>query len=102
MEKNELTTRDVAEKMLLEGRRINKFTFLNETSQLLGIASVCLAQRILEIRQEKGWNICSGQVKGKGTLKEYWLDQEEINRITGKKIVNEQGTLGLFGEPMWW
>lgn len=97
-----ITTMELAEKLLLEGRRINKFTFLTETSQQLGIASVCLAQRILDIKQQKGWNIRSSQVKGKGTLKEYWLDEDEIDRILGRKTKHEQGNLGLFGEPTWW
>lgn len=69
------TTIEIAQDMLMSGAKINKFTFLNEAN------SVCLAQRIKDIRQMYGWNIKSQSVKGKGTLKEYWLEQEEIERI---------------------
>ena len=60
---------------MLDGRKINKFTFLNETG------SVCLAQRILDVRQSKNWNIRSKAIKGKGALREYWLEPDEIKRI---------------------
>ena len=45
------------------------------------------------IREQKGLNIHTASIKGKGTLKEYWLDKEEIERITKPK----QMGLGLFG-----
>ena len=69
------TSQQIAEEMLLSGQKVNKYTFLSAAN------SVCLAQRILDIRQQKGWNINSASVKGKGTLKEYWLEKEEIERI---------------------
>lgn len=70
-----ITTVERLQELLLDGRRVNKFTFLHETG------SVCLAQRILDIRQTLGWNIRSRAIKGKGALREYWLDPEEIQRI---------------------
>ena len=71
------TTSEILQDMLLKGRKINKFNFLDETN------SVCLAQRILELRQ-MGWNIRSRAIKGKGNLREYWLEREEINRLDRK------------------
>ena len=59
---------------LLDGRHLTKFDFLEMTN------SVCLAQRVLELRQE-GWDIKDKPVRGKGNLREYWLDREEILRI---------------------
>lgn len=72
------TTQDIVEEMLLQGKHINKFDLLSVAN------SVCLAQRILDIREQKGWNIQSKSVPGKGTLKEYWLEPEEIARIREK------------------
>ena len=104
-----MTTREIVEKMLLNGKHINKFDLLSMAN------SVCLAQRIQEIRNN-GWDVKSKTVKGKGTLVEYWLDESEIERITGTKktdelsvkeekkasqIAYDQGTLGLFGERTW-
>ena len=84
------TTQEIVEAMLLEGKPITKFDMLNATN------SVCLAQRILDIKRTRGWHIRDGIVEGKGTLKKYWLDPEEIERITGKPRQEEQ--LGLFGD----
>lgn len=75
-----MNTTEVVEKMLLEGKHINKFDLMAVTS------SVCLPQRILDIRQ-KGWNISSKSIKGKGTLKEYWLEPQEIARIKKNEVV---------------
>ena len=108
-----MTTRQIVEDMLLKGKRITKFDLLTVAN------SVCLAQRIQEIRNS-GWNVQSKTIKGKGTLVEYWLDKSEIERITGTKktdeqlfteteniaetpnivpqIAEEQVSLGLFGE----
>ena len=78
-----LTSQEVLQELLLDGRKVNKFTFLHESG------SVCLAQRILELRQA-GWNIRSRAIKGKGALREYWLEPEEIQRIKGNlKPFNE-------------
>ena len=108
-----MTTREIVEDMLLKGKRITKF-------DLLAVAnSVCLAQRIQEIRNA-GWDVKSRTVKGKGTLVEYWLEQSEIDRILERnptdeqllteseniaeslnnvpQIAEEQQSLGLFGE----
>lgn len=81
------TTQEVVEDLLIQGKHITKFDLLTYAN------SVCLAQRILDIRQTKGWNIQSASVKGKGSLREYWLDQEEIDRITRPR----QMGLGLLG-----
>lgn len=81
------TTQEIVEDLLIQGKHINKFDLLAHAN------SVCLAQRILDIREQKGWDIHSASIKGKGTLKEYWLDKEEIERITKPK----QMGLGLFG-----
>lgn len=81
------TTQEIVEDLLLQGKHINKFDLLSMAN------SVCLAQRILDIKEQKGWNICSKSVPGKGTLKEYWLEPDEIARI--KKPV--QLGLGLLG-----
>lgn len=90
MGKMSKTVQDTVEEMLLKGLRITKFDLLNVTN------SVCLAQRILDIKQTKGWHIRGGNRKGKGNLKEYWLDPEEIERITGKPHKKEQ--IGLFSD----
>lgn len=68
------TTTEVLMEALLDGRHLTKFDFLEMTN------SVCLAQRVLELRQE-GWDIKDKPVKGKGNLREYWLEREEILRI---------------------
>ena len=68
------TTTEILMEALLDGRHLTKFDFLEMTN------SVCLAQRVLELRQED-WDIKDKPVKGKGNLREYWLEQEEINRI---------------------
>ena len=85
------TTQEIVEEMLLKGKHINKFDLLSVAN------SVCLAQRILDIKEQKGWNIRSASVKGKGTLKEYWLEANEIARIKGVKTKTEQMGLGLLG-----
>ena len=85
------TTQEIVEEMLLKGKHINKFDLLSVAN------SVCLAQRILDIKEQKGWNIRSASVKGKGTLKEYWLEADEIARIKGVKTKTEQMGLGLLG-----
>lgn len=79
-----LTTQERLEELLLDGRRVNKFSFLQETG------SVCLAQRILDIRQTKNWNIRSKAIKGKGALREYWLEPSEIKRIKAEIYPHKQ------------
>lgn len=108
-----MTTKEIVKRMLMQGKRITKFDLLTVSN------SVCLAQRIQEIRNS-GWDVQSRTVKGKGTLVEYWLEKSEIERITGTKssdeqllteteniaetpnivpqIAEEQVSLGLFGE----
>lgn len=77
---------EVAKKLLLEGRHIT-FRDLEDNTD---IKSVKLAQRIYDIRHKDGWNVKSKTVKGKGTLLEYWLEKDEIDRIKGLKNSNEQ------------
>lgn len=98
MGRNRTTTEEV-KAMLLSGRHITKVDLFYESE----VASSCLPQRIYDIRRETDWDIKSQSVKGKGTLREYWLEPEEICRITGRSIPKqEQATLGLFGETTWW
>lgn len=73
-----MTTLEFVKKELLKGRKVNKFDLLNKTG------SVCLAQRILDIRQE-GWDVRSRAIKGKGNLREYYLDKDERQRIKDEK-----------------
>lgn len=79
------TTSEVLQDVLLSGSHINKFDFLALTN------SVCLAQRILELRQ-LGWFIRDKAVEGKGNLREYWLDADEIERIkkTPRMVTNSE------------
>lgn len=78
------TSSEILQDLLLKGRKVNKFTFLDYTN------SVCLAQRVLELRQ-LGWNIRSRAIKGKGNLREYWLDREEIDRLNSR-LTESQNT----------
>lgn len=82
-----VTSQEKLERMLLSGDRVNKFLFYERTG------TVCLAQRILDIKQDKGWFIRSRTIKGKGTLREYWLDKDEISRIKGEKPKDEQSPI---------
>ena len=75
------TTTEILQEALLLGKHLTKFDFLNLTN------SVCLAQRVQELRQ-MGWNIVDKNVPGKGTLKEYWLEPEEIARIKVASVCN--------------
>ena len=114
------TTTEEVKTMLLSGRHITKLDLFHESD----IHSSCLPQRIYDIRQTTDWDIKSQSVKGKGTLREYWLEQSEIDRIMGvspkveeyipvsekvaetlnkapqNEVKEEQMGLGLFGE--WW
>lgn len=74
------TTEQIAKELLLSGRHINKFDFLSVTN------SVCLAQRINDIQKE-GWDIRRKSIKGKGNLIEYWLDPDEIERISNVQML---------------
>lgn len=75
------TTTEILQEALLDGKHLTKFDFLNMTN------SVCLAQRVQELRSD-GWNIVDKNVPGKGTLKEYWLEPEEIARIKVASVCN--------------
>lgn len=100
-----MNTTQWVEQELLKGRHITKFDLLSATN------SVCLAQRIQELRN-RGWKIQSQSVKGKGTLVEYWLDtevkksdeqlftEERNSSENGLKMAENQILLGLFGENL--
>lgn len=76
------TTTEEVKEMLLSGRHITKVDLFFESE----IASSCLPQRIYDIRKETDWDIKSQSVKGKGTLREYWLEPEEIKRIKSSEL----------------
>lgn len=75
------TTTEEVMQMLLSGRHITKLDLFNES----GVHSSCLPQRIYDIRQATDWDIRHRSVKGKGSLREYWLEPSEIDRIKGIK-----------------
>lgn len=76
------TTLQVTKELLLTGRHIN-FRDLEANTD---IKSCKLTQRVYDLRQS-GWNIKSGIVKGKGGLKEYWLEPQEIERLKNTQSV---------------
>lgn len=79
------TTSEILQEALLSGRSLTKFDFMNITPT----HSVCLAQRVEELRKD-GWVILDRQVKGKGNLKEYYLETSEIKRIQARNKRVEQ------------
>ena len=70
------TTKEILQAALLMGKSITKFDFMNLTPQ----SSVCIAQRVKELRKD-GWLILTRTVKGKGGLVEYYLPDDEIVRL---------------------
>lgn len=74
-----MTTTEYIKKELLRGHKINKFGLMNKTG------SVCLAQRILDLKNE-GWDIRGRSVKGKGSLREYYLEKAEIERLKNGSV----------------
>lgn len=74
-----MTCTDLIKRELLNGNKIDKFKLMRMSKD----NSVCLAQRIHEL-QKDGWNISRRSKKGKGTLREYYLEQEEIERLKAK------------------
>ena len=80
------TTTEEVKAMLLSGRHITKLDLFFESEK----SSSCLPQRMYDIRHETDWNIRSKSVKGKGTLREYWLDADEIKRIKGQSVKTEE------------
>ena len=79
------TSSEILQEALLSGRALTKFDFMSITPT----HSVCLAQRVEELRKE-GWVILDRQVKGKGNLKEYYLEKSEIERIKARNKRVEQ------------
>ena len=87
------TSSEILQEYLLSGRSLTKFDFM----QITPTHSVCLAQRVEELRKE-GWVILDRQVKGKGNLKEYYLEKAEIERILARNKRIEQlveGTINI-------
>ena len=79
-----MTTSEIAQALLLEGRRITKFDFLQEAR------SVCLPQRIEELRNDLHWAVQSKAIKGRKGLVEYWLEPNEIKRIKAEIYPHKQ------------
>ena len=79
------TSSEILQDYLLSGRSLTKFDFM----QITPTHSVCLAQRVEELRKD-GWVILDRQVKGKGNLKEYYLEKSEIERLNARKKRVEQ------------
>lgn len=79
------TSSEILQEALLSGRALTKFDFMDITPT----HSVCLAQRVEELRKD-GWVILDRQVKGKGNLKEYYLEKSEIERLNARKKRVEQ------------
>ena len=79
------TSSEILQEYLLSGRSLTKFDFM----QITPTHSVCLAQRVEELRKD-GWVILDRQVKGKGNLKEYYLEKAEIERLNARKKRVEQ------------
>lgn len=75
-----ITTEQLVREMLLSGRHISKVD-MREASV---INSDCLPQRIKDIRYKTDWDIKYRSVPGKGSLREYWLEPQEIARIREK------------------
>lgn len=84
------TIKEIAQELLLKGEHINKSEFLNRYH------TFTLTQRIEEIRKD-GWNVKSKTIPGRKGMVEYWLEPEEIARITGKPLKYEQLGIGLLG-----
>ena len=84
------TIKEIAQELLLKGERINKSDFLHQYH------TFTLTQRIEEIRKD-GWNVKSKTIPGRKGMVEYWLEPEEIARITGKPVKYQQLGIGLPG-----
>ena len=69
------TTKTILKEMLLTGKHINTFDFIEAAS------STALQQRVHELRRDDGWDVRSKPIEGKGSLNEYWLEPGEIKRI---------------------
>ena len=78
------TNKEIAMELLLNGEHINKGDF-HDTYH-----TFTLTQRIEEIRKG-GWNVKSKPMPGRKGMVEYWLDQDEINRIHshGSQVITQ-------------
>ena len=83
MEIDERTTSiEDVKRLLLSGRHFTK----NDLRRENYVNSSCLSQRIYDLRHLAkygclDWDIKWRSVPGKGTLREFWLEPEEIERI---------------------
>lgn len=90
MEIDERTTSiEDVKRLLLSGRHISKEDLRRENY----INSSCLSQRIYDLRHLAkygclDWDIKWRSVPGKGTLREFWLEPEEITRIKVASVCN--------------
>lgn len=90
MEIDERTTSiEDVKRLLLSGRHISKEDLRRENY----VNSSCLSQRIYDLRHLAkygclDWDIKWRSVPGKGTLREYWLEPEEIARIKVASVCN--------------
>ena len=81
------TIKEIAQELLLKGERINKGDFHAQYK------TFTLTQRIEEIRHIDKWDVKSRTIPGRRGMVEYWLEPEEIDRITKP----QQMGLGLLG-----
>lgn len=90
MEIDERTTSiEDVKRLLLSGRHISKEDLRRENY----VNSSCLSQRIYDLRHLAkygclDWDIKWRSVPGKGTLREFWLEPEEIARIKVASVCN--------------
>lgn len=90
MEIDERTTSiEDVKRLLLSGRHISKEDLRRENY----VNSSCLSQRIYDLRHLAkygclDWDIKWRSVPGKGTLREFWLEPEEIARIKMASVCN--------------
>lgn len=79
------TIKEIAMELLLEGKHLNKGDFHKEYH------TFTLTQRIEEIRRIDGWDVKSKPMPGRKGMVEYWLDQDEINRIHshGSQVITQ-------------
>lgn len=69
------TIKETAMELLLNGEHLNKGEFHDKYH------TFTLTQRIEEIRRLDKWDVKSKTIPGRKGMVEYWLDQDEINRI---------------------
>lgn len=68
------TIKEIAQKLLLQGKHLNKGDFHAQYK------TFTLTQRVEEIRKD-GWDVRSKTIPGRRGMVEYWLEDKEIERI---------------------